>query len=76
MRGKDAQKRREDRGIESSEMMAVSQTEGRILRRSHLQAAYVIKRGLFQLTAHYTRELKAYNNNLHLTKINGQIYNC
>ncbi len=31
---------------------------------------------LFQLTDHYMCESKAYYNNLHLTKNNGQIYNC
>ncbi len=51
--------------------MAVSQTEGCILLRSHL----FIEPGLFQLTEHYIRESKAYYNNLHLTKNNGQIYN-
>ncbi len=35
----------------------------------------VIKPGLFQLTEHYICESKAYYNNLHLTKNNGQIYN-
>ncbi len=37
---------------------------------------YVIKPGLFQLTVHYISESKAYYINLHLTKNNGQIYNC
>ncbi len=55
--------------------VAVSQTEGCILRRPHLSAAYVIKLGLFQLTEHYICESKAYYNKLHLTKYNGQIYN-
>ncbi len=54
---------------------AVSQTEGCILRRSHL-AAYVIKPGLVLLTEHYICESKAYYNNLHVTKNNGQIYNA
>ncbi len=48
-----------DRGFSK----AVSQTEGCILRRSHLKAAYVIKTGLFQLTEHYIPESKAYYNN-------------
>ncbi len=34
----------------------VSQTEGYILRRSHLQTAYAINPGLFQLAEHYIRE--------------------
>ncbi len=38
------------------EIQAVSQTEDCILRRSHLQAAYLINPGLFQLTEHYIRE--------------------
>lgn len=35
---------------------ALSQTEGCILRRSHLQAAYIINPGLFQLTEHNIHE--------------------
>ncbi len=40
------------------------------------KAAYVIKPALLQLTEHYICESKAYYNNLHLTKHNGQMYNC
>ncbi len=62
--------------LKVAKVMSVSQTEGCILRRSHFQAAYVIKPGLFQLTEHYIHESWAYYNDLCLTKNNGQVYNC
>ncbi len=74
------QRKETRKGIEDAQIrnenhpLTVSQTEGCILQEVAFVAAYVIKPGLFQLTEHYIRESKAYYNNLHLTKNNGQIY--